>query len=135
MSHEESASAETADRLDGWKRIAAHLGRDVRTVRRWEKGQGLPMHRLMHDKKATVYAYRSELDAWLQRQDGDTPNQASPQRAKRGYWPWAVAAKTVMRARKCRCFTMWGLRQPHRQPFHEIACSNDMLPSLSHWIH
>jgi hypothetical protein len=52
------------ERLDGWKRIANYLHRDVRTVRRWEKQQNLPVRRLMHDKLATVYAYRSELDAW-----------------------------------------------------------------------
>ena len=54
------------ERLDGWKRIAAHLNRDVRTLRRWEKSEGLPVRRLMHDRQATVYAYRSELNAWLE---------------------------------------------------------------------
>ena len=52
------------DRLESWKRIAAYLERDVRTLRRWEKNFGLPIHRQMHDRQATVYAYRSELDAW-----------------------------------------------------------------------
>ena len=33
------------DRLDSWKEIAAFLGRTVRTVQRWEKTQGLPLHR------------------------------------------------------------------------------------------
>lgn len=56
-------------RLDGWKRIAKHLNRHVRTVRRWEKDEGLPVRRLMHDKQASVYAYRSELDAWLAQRD------------------------------------------------------------------
>ncbi len=62
-------------RLDGWKRIGAHLNRDVRTLRRWEENEGLPIRRLVHDKLATVYAYRSELDAWL-RQRGETPGHA-----------------------------------------------------------
>lgn len=52
------------DRLESWKRIATYLNRDVRTLRRWEKREGLPVHRQMHDKQATVYAYKSELDAW-----------------------------------------------------------------------
>jgi len=55
----------TEDRLDGWKRIAGYLSRDVRTVRRWEKREGLPVRRLMHDQRATVFAHTSELDAWL----------------------------------------------------------------------
>ena len=52
------------DRLNSWKEIAVHLNRDVRTVRRWEKKQGLPVHRHQHQKSASVYAYRSELDVW-----------------------------------------------------------------------
>ena len=53
-----------SDRLDSWKEIAAYLGREVRTVQRWEKKEGLPVHRHLHDKLGTVYAYKSELDAW-----------------------------------------------------------------------
>lgn len=52
------------DRLDGWKRIAAHLDCDARTAKRWEKGRELPVHRLYHEKQASVYAFASELDQW-----------------------------------------------------------------------
>jgi TolB-like protein/Tfp pilus assembly protein PilF len=52
-----------ADRLDSWKEIASYLKRDERTVRRWEK-EGLPVHRKVHKKQASVYAYREEVDAW-----------------------------------------------------------------------
>src|SRR6202140_2707144 len=51
-------------RLEAWKEIAAYLGRDVTTVRRWEKGEGLPVHRHLHNKLGSVYAYTTELDAW-----------------------------------------------------------------------
>ena len=47
------ASSQRGDRgprLDSWKEIAAHLGRDVRTVQRWERAEGLPVHRHQHDK-------------------------------------------------------------------------------------
>jgi len=54
----------TADRLDSWKEIAAYLKREVRTAQRWEKSEGLPVHRHQHDKLSTVYAFRSELDTW-----------------------------------------------------------------------
>jgi Tol biopolymer transport system component len=53
-----------ADRLDSWKEIAAHLRRDVTTVQRWEKREGMPVHRHQHDRIGSVYAFRSELDAW-----------------------------------------------------------------------
>src|SRR5216110_3267452 len=52
------------NRLDSWKEIAAHLRRDVTTVQRWEKREGMPVHRHVHDKIGSVYAFRTELDAW-----------------------------------------------------------------------
>ncbi len=52
------------DRLDSWKAIARYLGRSVRTVRRWEQQAGLPVHRLMHQSQASIYAFKKELDAW-----------------------------------------------------------------------
>ena len=52
------------DRLDSWKDIAAHLKRDVSTVQRWEKREGMPVHRHLHDKLGSVFAFRTELDAW-----------------------------------------------------------------------
>jgi formylglycine-generating enzyme required for sulfatase activity/dienelactone hydrolase len=59
-----SSSPESpADRLDSWKEIAAYLKRDERTVRRWEK-EGLPVHRHVHKKQASIYAYKVEVDAW-----------------------------------------------------------------------
>src|SRR6266567_3099893 len=51
-------------RLESWKEIAAYLGRDVTTVRRWERREGLPVYRILHSKLGSVYAYTTELDAW-----------------------------------------------------------------------
>ena len=53
-------------RLDSWKEIAAYLRRDVTTVQRWEKREGMPVHRHVHDKRGSVYALPHELDAWMQ---------------------------------------------------------------------
>jgi Tol biopolymer transport system component len=52
------------DRLDSWKEIASYLKRDVTTVQRWEKREGMPVHRHLHDRMGSVYASRAELDAW-----------------------------------------------------------------------
>src|SRR5258708_31471539 len=52
------------DRLDSWKEIASYLNRDVTTVQRWEKREGMPVHRHVHDKIGSVYASRAELDSW-----------------------------------------------------------------------
>jgi TolB-like protein/Flp pilus assembly protein TadD len=53
-------------RLDSWKEIAAYLSRDVTTVQRWEKREGMPVHRHLHDKRGSVYALTGELDVWIQ---------------------------------------------------------------------
>ena len=53
-------------RLDSWKEIAAYLKRDVTTVQRWEKREGMPVHRHVHEKRGSVCAVTEELDAWVQ---------------------------------------------------------------------
>jgi tetratricopeptide (TPR) repeat protein len=53
-----------SDRLDTWKEVAVYLRRSVRTVQRWEREEGLPVHRHRHDKLGSIYAFKSELDAW-----------------------------------------------------------------------
>ena len=57
---------ERANRLDSWKEIAVYLDRQVRTAQRWEKSEGLPVHRQFHVKADTVCAFKHEIDLWLQ---------------------------------------------------------------------
>ncbi len=73
------------DRLDSWKEIGAYLKRDVTTVQRWEKREGMPVHRHLHDRMGSVYAYRAELDAWTRtrnllavKENGHDASLASP---------------------------------------------------------
>lgn len=58
------------ERLGSWKEIAAYLGRDVTTVQRWERREDMPVRRHVHDKGSSVYALRSELDAWSRGRSG-----------------------------------------------------------------
>jgi tetratricopeptide (TPR) repeat protein len=51
-------------RIDSWKEIAAFFGRDERTVKRWEKERGLPVHRLPGERGG-VFAWSHELTLWL----------------------------------------------------------------------
>ena len=67
-----------ANQLDSWKEIAAYLQRDVSTVIRWEKKEGLPVQRHVHNSPATVYAHRSEIDAWLANRRRDLERDAPP---------------------------------------------------------
>ena len=57
-------SEQAAGRLESWKEIASYLGRDVRTVQRWERRDGLPVHRLQHRIRGSVFAYPTELEVW-----------------------------------------------------------------------
>lgn len=85
-----------SERLDSWKKIAAYLKHDESTVRRWEK-EGLPVHRHAHKKKASIYAYTSEIDAWWSvgrvRLDVAEPASAGPRRRRR--W-WAAAGLVLL---------------------------------------
>jgi adenylate cyclase len=65
------------DRLDSWKEIAAYLKRGVRTVRRWEHDEGLPVHRHLHRVQGSVYAFRSEIDAWRNGARRPSPSPAA----------------------------------------------------------
>jgi len=53
-------------RLESWKAIASYLNRDVRTAKRWEVHEGLPVHRHRHLARSTVYIYPREIDLWRQ---------------------------------------------------------------------
>lgn len=57
-------------RLNGWKEIAAHLGKGTRTVQRWEKLYGLPVHRIGREGGEIVFAFRDEIDRWITATEG-----------------------------------------------------------------
>ena len=66
-------------RLDSWKAIAEYLKRDVATVRRWEKSSGLPVRRLPGvGRGRSVFAYVSEIDAWLKATPPSEPPPDAP---------------------------------------------------------
>ena len=73
-----SNSERTGQRLDSWKAIAAYLKRDVRTVQRWERYEHLPVHRKLHGKLSSIYAYTSELDAWWNDGRSGPPSEPAP---------------------------------------------------------
>jgi Tol biopolymer transport system component len=89
------------DRLDSWKEIAVYLNRGVRTVIRWEAEDGLPVHRHVHGSRGSVHAFKSELDAWMQRrtvkpQSAEAAEPASdvsgPERRDRFRRNWLIVA-------------------------------------------
>lgn len=52
--------------LDSWKEIALYLNRGVRTVQRWEQALHLPVYRIGKSERGHVFAYRLEIDKWLE---------------------------------------------------------------------
>lgn len=95
-----SHSGNGNDRLDSWKEIAIYLKRSVRTVQRWEREAGMPVHRLPTEKRGVVHAYRPEIDRWWQTRSGSLEAQdeftteAIPSRKqlRRRAVAWMVAA-------------------------------------------
>jgi|GEM_PF-6713483 len=63
MNFQQQKQADRAT-LESWKEIAGYLQRDAKTARKWEKEEGLPIHRHTHQSRSSVYAYRDEIDRW-----------------------------------------------------------------------
>jgi tetratricopeptide (TPR) repeat protein len=77
--HQSNRSSLDAGRLDSWKEIANYFRREVRTVQLWEKREGLPVHRHFHKQLGSVFAFRSELEAWneqVSHKAGERPEAA-----------------------------------------------------------
>ncbi len=82
-------------RLESWGEIAAYLRREIRTVQRWEKYQGLPVRRLQIGKLGSVYAYRSELDKWYRERQPHAENgEEDAEEAENGEVAAHVTAST-----------------------------------------
>lgn len=103
MAEEDKPAA--PDRFTSWKGIAQFFQRDVRTVQRWEKDEGLPVHRHRHQRQSSVYAFRTELEAWWQErgaqmaeadEDVAAKTQDSPQSFEASRRGWGLAALGVV---------------------------------------
>jgi TolB-like protein/Tfp pilus assembly protein PilF len=125
----------SAGRLESWKEIAAYLNRDVTTVQRWEKREGMPVHRHLHDQRGSVYAVPAELDAWrrtrgpradkLQETDAEPSISEKIDSAKtasrfRLWIPWALAASIVLLTAAYMAFRHRPASQPPA-PIHSLA--------------
>jgi len=91
-----------ADRLESWKSIAAYLGRDVRTVQRWERDRELPVHRLRRNHRSLPYAFRQEIDAWWATRssigecDNDEKAGSAPKRRTALRYGWLFGVSVVV---------------------------------------
>jgi len=88
-------------RLDSWKEIAAYLGRGIRTVQRWEREEGLPVHRLAHAERGSVFADSAELAAWWK------SRQIAPVQKPQGGATTSVAEPRLQRVTTTSAATFW----------------------------
>jgi Tfp pilus assembly protein PilF len=84
-------------RLTSWKEIAAFVGRDERTAKRWEESRGLPVRRVPGKGRASVFAYTDEIEAWLKGAapvalPAQEPAPAPRHRGAQHLRAWAAAA-------------------------------------------
>ncbi len=90
--------------LQGWKEIAVYLDRDARTARRWEQHAGLPVRRVA-GKRASVYAYPSELDAWRAARKPPASEESRHAPRRRRLIPVAAGGLTLLAV---AALVLWG---------------------------
>jgi TolB-like protein/Tfp pilus assembly protein PilF len=107
-------------RLDSWKAIAAYLKRDERTVRRWEK-EGLPVHRHLHSKKASIYAYIPEIDEWWNRDRTRLEGAAALAASRRRRLTWLLSGCAMLVVATGAAWLAFGERVLDRPAAGDIA--------------
>ena len=112
-------SKEKKERLDGWKEIASYLDRDPRTVMRWERELGLPIHRIESKGKSIVYALTEEIDAWL-----SSFSQIAPERrrarllkTRKRFWLFHLAICSLIVILTVLLIYPWQKRKPNPADF------------------
>lgn len=125
------------ERVESWKGIASYFGRQVRTVQRWEREEGLPVHRLSHKRLGTVFAYKAELEAWrasramLPSNDSTPKDDVAPQPppfASDGASIWSprtvrAAAGACVLAAIALSAAVWSGGRSFRRPHMQAAAS------------
>jgi len=74
-SHDSLVPRQLRTILQSWKEIASELDRGVRTVQRWERTLGLPVHRLGKGARCPVFAFKDELHLWFRKNAGASTSE------------------------------------------------------------
>lgn len=121
-------------RLESWKEIAAYLDRNVRTAKRWEEREALPVHRHRHRSRSSVYAYPREIDLW---REGRKPARSStgasaPRTSRRSRLALAAALVASLVSAGGRVMPLQGnaLASANTPTLHCETCA-DFLGSVS----
>ena len=101
--------------LDSWKAIAEYLQRDVSTVRRWEKLEGLPVHRHLHHRLGSVYAFPAEIDVWrARRRSPGEPQRSTPAQRPLIARDWILGATLLGIVAAVATVAVWRVFQERR---------------------
>jgi tetratricopeptide (TPR) repeat protein len=87
------------ERLEGWKQVAGFLNKDLRTVQRWERLEGLPVHRHVHRSQGSVFAYPQELEQWVRERTSKPPVKGPVAEEPRPWYRrriWLVSVPAVL---------------------------------------
>src|SRR6266404_3389018 len=115
-------------RLESWGEIAAYLRREIRTVQRWERYQGLPIRRLVIGKLGSVYAYRSELDKWFRERQPPAENgEQDAEKTTNGEIAAHVAVATDREEEKSNDATSGAQVPPARPRFTRLHITITLL--------
>lgn len=86
---------QSSRRLASWKEIAGYVGRDARTVARWEKERGFPVRRLPGGPRSSVFAYTDEIDVWMRGAEAAAATRVHTSRRIAYWFGAAVIAGSV----------------------------------------
>lgn len=103
--------------LSGWKQIADHLGKGVRTVQRYERELGLPIRRPAGKSGGSVIATTGELDAWV---------TASPIREEFGLTRAGINTEMLQQLRR-NVEQMTRLRKEIQEVRHAVSENLELL--------
>jgi TolB-like protein len=96
MASPQTRNSDSAKTLVSWKEIAVFLNRAERTVKRWERERGLPVHRVPGGERGSVFAYPNELTDWLKGKAGELEaDDPAPGTPVAGLAARHTAARTV----------------------------------------
>lgn len=78
--------------LRSWKDIANYLGACVKTVQRWEEFHGLPIRRVAAARGSVVFAFKADLDKWMQSRCADAEAEGPYERMREIFLRFPVPA-------------------------------------------
>lgn len=106
------------DLLQTWKEIAAYLDATERSAQRWERLEGLPVHRQTRSKRSAVYAYKSEIEQW-RRERSTSPDPAAaaaPSAADPSRWRLARGLLLAASVAAATGVVYWAITRPAPAP-------------------